>query len=360
MIVLHIIEALGGGVYSYFKDLTYYFSQDHVRSKFKTYIIYNDKRNEIIPEKIKKDFGEQIELIKVDMSKNINPLKDIKSSFTIAKIIKDINPNVIHLHSSKASVIGRLSSFLSFNKHKIFYTPHGYSFLRRDISKQKQVLFKSIEKYTQKIFGGTTIACGDTEYKIAQKLGKTKLVRNGINLKKIKGLQQINQKNKSSLRFGIVGRITEQKNPKLFNDIALKFPQYEFIWIGDGELNNIITAENIKITGWLFDENEVYSYLNTIDVFLQTSLWEGLPIALLEALALKKPIVSTNIIGNKDVVINNYNGFLFNDISELDSILPKFENLNFRKNMGINAFNSCKKNFDINVNFKVLEGIYSS
>jgi len=54
----------------------------------------------------------------------------------------------------------------------VFYTPQGYSFLREDVSLSTRKLYQLIEKYSQRLLGGTTIACGDTEYEIAKKNGK--------------------------------------------------------------------------------------------------------------------------------------------------------------------------------------------
>ena len=358
MKILHVVEALGGGVYTYFNGLSSFFSQDEITKEHETIIIYNDKRNEIIPEKIKEDFGSKVELIKVEMVKNLNPIKDLKSTYQLAKLIRQINPDVVHLHSSKAGVIGRWASFISLKKHKLFYTPHGYSFLRKDLSKNSKSILKNIEKYTQTFFGGTTIACGDTEFEIAKTLGKALMIRNGINL------SELEKKSKGStnktLTFGLVGRITFARNPTLFNEIALRFPYYNFIWIGDGDLNAQITAPNIEITGWMFNSDEVYEQLNRIDAILQTSLWEGLPIALLEALAFRKPIVATNIIGNKDIVVHGVNGFLFENIEELKPYFKQLENEKTRFEMGENAFEICKSKFDNEKNFNSLIQIYSS
>lgn len=358
MKILHIVEALGGGVYSYFKDLNDFFNQEELKDKHEVIIAYNDKRNEIIPEKIKTELGGNFQLIKIDMCKELNPIKDLISTIELAKTIRKHQPDVIHLHSSKASIIGRWASFISFKKHKIFYTPHGYAFLRNDISSFKQTLFKTIEKYTQTFFGGTTIACGDTEFEIAKTLGKSTLVRNGIPVDKIKKFVKPKQNNQ--LTLGIIGRISHQKNPDLFNEIALKYPQHHFIWIGDGDLKNKLTAPNIEITGWFFTAEEVYLQLNRIDLFLQTSLWEGLPIALLESLVFKKPIIATNVIGNKDVIEHGINGFLFNNINEIDDYIKRLEKTDFRLNMGEKAFEIAQKKFNSRINFLELIKVYQS
>ena len=310
--VIHVIEALGGGVYTYFRNLSHFMGQEEISQQIETFIIYSAKRKEIIPENIIKEFSENVTLIQIDMEREFNLVKDLKATFQLRKLYAQINPDVIHLHSSKAGVIGRWANFLTLTKTNVFYTPHGYSFLRLDISKKKQLFYKLVEKYTQKIFGGTTIACGDTEYQIAKSMGKAKLVRNGIDVNFVSAKHNLCEN--KVLTFGTVGRITAQKNPVLFNEIALRYLHFNFIWIGDGELRHELTAPNITITGWFYNTNDVYFWINKTDVMLQTSLWEGLPIAVLEAMALKKPIIAKNVIGNKDLVKNEINGFLFDTI----------------------------------------------
>ncbi|MBL0736215.1 glycosyltransferase [Flavobacterium sp. GN10] len=357
MKVVHIIEALGGGVYTYFNDLSTFFG-DHDRVKnIETTIIYSANRKEINREKIKSEFSSNINLIEINMLRNFSPIQDLKSVIQLTKELKKINPDVIHLHSSKAGVLGRIASFFLFKKKKLYYSPHGYSFLRTDISKTIQKIYWLIEKSTQAIFGGITIACGDTEFEIAKKMGNSKLVRNGVN---INSLQQNFIENKNDkLTIGIMARITAARDPSLFNKIALRFPEYNFVWIGDGELKPLITASNIKITGWILNRETVLKELNKVDVYMQISLWEGLPIAVLEAMALKKPIVATNVIGNKDAVLNNETGFLFNDIEELNEFFKILGNSKTRAIFGEKAFERCQDLFDVNKNFKDLIAIYN-
>ena len=358
MKVVHIVESFGGGVYTYFKDLALFFSNV---PEVETYIIYSNNRNEVTSQQILNDFPSNINMICLGMEKDLKPIKDIRASFKIAKTINQIKPDIIHLHSSKAGVIGRVAAFLNFKRKNIYYTPHGYSFLKLDISPLKRKIFYGIEKLSQLLLGGTTIACGDTEYAIAQRIGKSFLVRNGINIKNL--LNHFNPtqtKGSNRLKIGTIGRIMPQKNPKLFNHIAELFPQYDFIWIGDGDQKNLLQANNIKITGWLHNSTDIFSYLNDIDLYIQTSLWEGLPIAILEAMAFHKPIIATNVIGNKDVVINGYNGFLFNEANDLKDILPLFENKNLIAELGNNAFNDCNSKYNWDKNFKVLLDIYKN
>lgn len=354
--VVHIVEALEGGVYTYFKDLSTFFGNEEVNKDVQTTLIYSGHRNGVSPAKVESDFSAGVDLLHISMVREISPAKDFKSLLELRKELKKINPDIVHLHSSKAGVLGRIACFLVFKKKKVFYTPHGYAFLRTDISNRSKKLYSAIEKNFQRIFGGTIIACGDTEFEIAKEIGPSKLIRNGVDINEIRSFLKPHQNTK--LTVGILGRITAARNPKLFNEIALRFPDFNFVWIGDGELNHLITAPNIEIKGWILDKKTVFETLNTIDIYLQTSLWEGLPIALLEAMVLEKPIVATNIIGNKDIVVHQETGFLFDQIDDLDSNFEFLKDPENRRSFGINAFKRSEELFDKNKNFKQLLRLY--
>ncbi|WP_353100033.1 glycosyltransferase [Myroides odoratus] len=357
MKIIHIVESFGGGVYSYFKDLAMFFSQ---HTDIETYIIYSNKRKEITQDQIDQDFPSSIHLIPLEMERELKPIQDLRSTFALRKTIKQLRPDIIHLHSSKAGVIGRWASSMPNYKRKVFYTPHGYSFLRQDISPVKQKIFYTIEKLTQLIFGGTTIACGDTEYKLAQRIGTSLLVRNGIDLTHLNQHYIANKNTSNQLTIGTIGRISYQKNPKLFNEVALLFPQHQFLWIGDGELRDQLTAPNITISGWFTNNTAVFPYLNQLDIYMQTSLWEGLPIAVLEAMAFRKPILATDVIGNNDIVETNLNGFLFTQATDLCPILKQLENPEYRIALGEKAFSNCQEKFNKDKNFNELLAIYQS
>lgn len=356
MKVVHIVEALEGGVYTYFKDLSTFFGNEEVNSAVETTIIYSGNRKGIDPEKVKIDFSSGVKLISISMAREIAPIQDLKSTYQLIQELRKINPDIIHLHSSKAGVLGRIAYFFLFKKKKLFYTPHGYAFLRTDISNTSKKLFSIIENSFQRIFGGTIIACGDTEFEIAKSIGPSKLVRNGVDIDEIR--PHFSPHQNSKLTIGILGRITAARDPKLFNDIALRFPDFDFVWIGNGELNNLITAKNIRITGWILDKKKVFDELNSLDIYMQTSLWEGLPIAVLEAMVLEKPVIATNIIGNKDLVVPQETGFLFNAIEELNSYFEILKNDSVRASYGKNAFKRCQILFDKNQNFKQLLALY--
>jgi len=355
MVVVHVVEAFGGGVYSYLKDLCTFSSK---LTDIKTVIIYSSKRKEIDVNKVDIISNANIELLNIDMERSIDPIKDAKSIFKLRAALKLIKPDIVHLHSSKAGILGRVACFGIINSNQVFYSPHGYSFLSHEFSSSKKKLFYYIEKIAQKIFGGTTVACGDTEFEIASKIGKSVLVRNGIVPSRLEKYQK--DISNERLKIGTLGRISLQKNPSLFNQIAQKYPEYDFVWIGDGELKQHLTSKNIDVTGWTTDFDLVMQHLSTLDVYMQTSSWEGLPIAIIEAMALKKPVVATNIIGNKDVVAHGKTGYLFNEIDELDTIFSLLEDNDCRNTLGTSGYKRCISLFNSDTNFNQLLSIYFS
>jgi len=356
--VVHIVEALGGGVYTYFKDLSFFFGAHPQCDQFDTYIIYSGNRKEVDPSRIRSEFSPNVTLIEMNMARELSPVTDLKSAWNLYRKLKELKPDVIHLHSSKAGVLGRVANFFLGRRNRFFYTPHGYAFLRRDISGFSRALYKAIEKYMQVFLGGTTIACGDTEYEIAKKNGKALLVRNGIGVSEIRRFASPNSNER--LTIGIVARITAARAPKLFNEIAEKFPQYDFVWIGDGEFRHELSAKNINVTGWTLDPKKIMARLNTLDVYLQTSLWEGLPLAMLEAMALQKPVVATNIIGNKDVVVHGETGYLFDSIDQLPELFGLLQDKSHREELGRNGLLRCEAVFDNHKNLRELADIYQT
>ena len=356
--VVHIVEALAGGVNTYFKDLSWYFDKEQTALDIDTTIIYSANRKEVESEQIKATFSDAVTLIELSMNREFALFEDFKAVRQLIQLLRDLQPDVVHLHSSKAGVLGRIACFFLHNKAKVFYTPHGYSFLRTDISPAKKKIYKGIEVIFQKKFKNTTIACGDAEYEIAKKIGPSYLVRNGIDCDEIQ--KYSTEHTNTVLTIGIVGRITAARNPSLFNSIALQNLQFNFVWIGDGELKSVLNAPNISITGWFLDHNKVVAQLDKIDIYIQTSVWEGLPIAVLEAMAMQKPVIATNIVGNRDVVVPNKTGFLFDSILEVNDYLEILKDPNTRSDFGKNGLKRCQKLFSNERKFKELVALYRS
>lgn len=298
--ILYIVEAMGGGVFTYIVDLA-----NELVNSYDMYIAYAVRKQ--TPENYKDYFDKRIHLIEVkNFGQAIDSAKDIAVFFEVKKIAAEIKPDVIHLHSSKAGAIGRMA----FNgKIPMFYTPHGYSFLMENYKPMKRRMFKLIESVCAKR-NCTTISCSVGEHQETLKLTKyATYVNNGINMEELQKIVDKTEKVDHLFTVYTLGRICYQKNPTVFNEIAESLPDIRFVWIGDGELRTELTSKNIEITGWA-DRSTVIKYAINADVFLLTSRWEGLPISLLESMYMKKVCVVSNVIGNQDVIHNGKNGFV--------------------------------------------------
>lgn len=316
---------MGGGIFSYIVDLS-----NELINYYDIYIAYAVRKQ--TPQNYMDYFDKRINLIKVEnFCRSINPIKDIKAMLELKQIEKKIKPDIIHLHSSKAGAIGRIA----FNgKIPMFYTPHGYSFLMENCNAIKRILFKSIEYICAKR-KCVTISCSAGEHLETLKLTKKAVyVNNGININELQ--KNIDKTEKINHPFTVftLGRICYQKDPTLFNEIAKQLSDIRFIWIGDGELRNELNSSNIEVTGWV-DRMKAIKYAVNADVFILPSRWEGLPISLLEAMYMKKICIVSNVIGNRDVIINNYNGFI---CLNADDFIKKI------KTVRINDFDSVVEN----------------
>lgn len=340
MKIVHVVECFAGGVFSFLSNLT------NELDKEEYIVIYGTNRDNI-PQNFKERFPLKTQFIPwKNAGRSLNPVKDIKALWELYNILKKIDEiDVIHLHSSKAGFLGRIVSFLLGKSNKTIYTPHAISFLRLDISPKKRKIFIWMEKFAS-FFGGKIVACSQSEKEAIEEQGikNVTFINNGIRPLEIEKKENISDK----ITIISVGRLSIQKNPKLFNDIALEFidnPNIQFIWCGDGELKSELISPNIKCTGWI-DRKALENYLANADIYLSTSLWEGLPLSVLEAMSIGLPVVLSDCVGNKDLVDNN--GFLYkNKKDATNNINELIENKELINKKGYNSKILMDNNFYI-------------
>ena len=306
--LLFVAEAMGGGVFTFLVGLC-----NELVEYYDIYIAYGIRRQ--TPDDFRKYFDERVHMIRVrHFERSIDPRHDLGAFLELRKIADKVKPDLIHLHSSKAGVLGRWA----FNGRKIplFYTPHGYSFLMSNYNATKRFSYKMVEKLSA-IRRCTTISCSEGEHRETLKLTRNAcFVNNGINVDEMQRMMDsIGVSGSDGFNVFTLGRICYQKNPWLFNEVAMKMPDVRFVWIGDGELKDELTAPNIEVTGWLSREQALRRSMAS-DVFILTSLWEGLPMSLLEAMYMEKLCLVNDVIGSRDVIRSGVNGFVCKDADE--------------------------------------------
>jgi len=357
MIIVHIVEPFVSGIALFIKSLTDSMPDD-------VHIIIHGERSEIMKaSEVKKNFSKKnTHFIRWrSIGRSINPIRDLlafSELFTILGRLKRKNIiDAVHLHSSKAGMLGRMACRMA-GISNVFYTPNGASFLSAKNGLTKNV-YRQLEKIGHR-FGGKVVCCSFSELEEFSKLGIESIyINNGIEVN-----DKFLGKKYSTDKFRIItsGRIETQKNPALFNSIASYFEemdQFEFIWIGEGPDRKMFTAKNINVTGWL-NNKEVYQYVASSDIYVSTSLYEGLSFSGLEALAFKKPMLLSNCTGNKDLVKNGINGNLFNTASDaIVKILQYYNNRDMLRVMGNYSKEICQSEFNAKENFKNYRELYT-
>lgn len=358
MIIVHIVEPFAAGIAVFVKSLTEAMPDDmHI-------IVHGERKSEMTAAEVKKSFHRQnVRFIRWrSAQRSIDPLKDLFALAELYKILRRLKRknlvDAVHLHSSKSGLLGRAACRMA-GITNVFYTPNGASFLSAQ-NKLARYFYQQLEKVGYRL-GGNVVCCSASELEEYLKIGiNAGYVNNGITIGNDK---QLNDKG-SGRKFRVVtsGRIEKQKNPSMFNEIASYFEdldQIEFVWIGDGQHKKVFTAKNIKVTGWLTNK-EVHEYVSGSHIYLSTSKYEGLSFAVLEALALKKPVLLSNCTGNTDIVKRGINGDLFTKSQEaIVKILQYYNNREMLGVMGDFSAEICKTEFDVKKNFKAYRELYA-
>ena len=277
-----------------------------------------------------------------------------KSLFFMAKhflkTVKLSDEFIIHSHSSWAGFVTRSINF--FIKHKrLYFTPHSFAYLRRDINFIPKLIFRLIELCLGRFSASTIIASSKREYQEAIMLGSNSNILGGNYIDDPLEKAHLIKKIPSVDEFEIatVGRITNAKNPERFIRVAKNCSQgIKISWIGGGDISNtnLMLKNNISISGWLSAE-ETLLKISKLDCLLITSDWEALPMVAIEAMAFSIPIVSWNYDGVLDIIEDGINGYICRDEkSMIDKIEYLAKNYDHRIKMGESARKIFLTNFD--------------
>jgi len=336
MTIIHVMEPFASGITTAVINII------EELQDFEHIVIHGSRTSDNSIETVQKRFNPNTKFILwKTVGREINLKNDIKAFFELQSYLKDHKDAIVHLHSSKAGFLGRIACW-SLGIKKVIYTPHCGSFLRTDVSYTKRLFFRTLEKIAS-FFGGLVVGCGKSEGELYKNLGRnTTYVNNGTNTSYKVDMS------KKKMQIVFAGIINTQKNPAMFNEIAKILKDTndaQFIWVGDGELKYYLTSKNILVTGWL-PKQKVDEYLIGSSIYLSTSNWEGLPFGVIEAMNAGCALVLHDVPGNRDLVINGENGYLFKNADEAVNILNKLlKNKEIVDKMGLKSIEIVKNNY---------------
>ena len=285
------------------------------------------------------------------MGRKISVINDIRAWLELRQVIRNLQPQIVHTHTFKAGLIGRLVG----GSHKRVHTFHGHLLNDESFSK----LQKRLINFVERLLARRTDLLITVGIKVgielrAQKIGLDKTwisIPPGINAlihidkEKARGVLGIHR---NEVYVGWMARMAEVKNPFMLLAIAKKMPHVNFVMAGGGELLDAVKAaapKNVLVIGWA----DASIFWSAVDFALSTSDNEGMPIALIEAQLARLPVVATDAGSTGEVIENGVTGIIIE--KNLESAIQAIEvlllNAPLRVSMGEKAHARSKKLFSI-------------
>ncbi len=231
--------------------------------------------------------------------------------------------DLLHTHSSKTGFLGRVAGRLA-GLRAVVHTVHGFPFAAAG-STPKRLVYRGLEAVAGRMCDALVVLKPEdaaTARRLGVPSGRIHLLPNAVDTARFAPPRPGRRKavraglGWSGLRVvGAVGRLCAQKQPLALIAAAQRLPRARFAWIGDGPMMDEVAAAveaagllgRFELLGW---RQDIPGLLGALDVFVLPSLWEGLPLALLEAQACGLPVVASAIPGNRDAVAHEVDGLL--------------------------------------------------
>lgn len=300
-----------------------------------------------------------------ELTREISPGADFAAFRRLLELFKQERPDVVHAHCSKAGLLARLAAWLA-DVPRIYYSPRGYGFLMQDRGALSRAFYKGLERSVSWI--GEIVAVSESEARSARALtGKLVHVAPDPYWAELPPPPAASERRETIV--GACGRLTFARNPEAFVRLAQRLTDsrngLRCVWIGDGELGETVRemirdmnlATRLEVTGWL-EPAAARERIGGLDVLVHFSRWEGLPNAVIEAMAAGVPVVASDVPGNRDA-IGDTGAFAADEVQLLERTLELVDDSERRRGLGTHARARVEREFSRARTLERLERLYS-
>ena len=255
----------------------------------------------------------QLPVVRINhLGRKISLVNDYKAWRELREAVRECNPEIIHTHTFKAGLIGRLVR----GKHKHIHTFHGHLFEDNSFSGLEKKIITLVEKWLAPR-ANVLVSVGLNVGKELREAGigvgqKWVSIAPGVEALTVADKADARKSigvNQSGMLIGWMARMTSVKNPNLLLQVASRLPDVQFVMAGGGDLLETIKSnapENVKVIGWA----DAATFWSAVDIAISTSDNEGMPVALIEAQLSGVPVIATNVGSNGEVIQDEETGLI--------------------------------------------------
>ncbi len=350
MKILHFVEAWHGGIASYVAALI----KEQSLQGHRVILLADPERFQADPRQL----SCQVEEYK--SSRNIIRLPSIRKS--LAGVINKYNPDVVHVHSTYPGFFSRFPRSLH---RRIIYTPHGWSFLKKDISVLVRYSYGIVENVLSK-HAAAIMCMSFEEIREARRIGiprsRLSMIHTGIERELIPLIKSDDGDQFDGLQVGFFGRFCYQKGADLLPELADRLqPGVIINAFGSGPMEQQLLdlAPTIKLHGWI-PHHELMEEMAKMDAIIIPSRWEGFSVTALEALRAGIPIIVSGETSLTEVVTHGYNGLIMREYSA-EHLADLLNNLTLSscREMGVNARELFDRTFTFDRFYEQVIGLYN-
>jgi glycosyltransferase involved in cell wall biosynthesis len=296
------------------------------------------------------------------LGRKISLINDYKAWRELSKVVSEVKPEILHTHTFKAGLIGRLVR----GSHKHVHTFHGHLFEDSSFSKFEKKVIVLFEKWLAPR-SDVLVSVGLNVGKDLREAGigvEQKWVSISPGVVPIRFADKIEARksigiSESGIIIGWMGRMTSVKNPFLLIKVAAQLPEIQFVMAGGGELLESIRSiapVNVNTVGWL----DSSTFWSAVDIAISTSDNEGMPLSLIEAQLAGVPVIATNVGSNSEIVKHGLTGFIVEKDSNalIEAIRQITSSPTLAKTLGEKGRELADKEFSLKVMVRAHEVLY--